>query len=186
MLDVEIARNARGQAGGRSRQPSMPQAMDEPSLTAVEADVGEMLRACNGPVITHTALHDRIGKYRTRRNEDPAAAFGRREAVLQAATDLRLGDIRAGRRHPEFHKAQQSPAFARVAALACGSSELSSSSVADNGWRRAASKRPAAGEKALRRPVAPSLRLRTVASSVTSHQVRAADAGAVESVSGMG
>ncbi|CAJ1446118.1 unnamed protein product, partial [Effrenium voratum] len=71
-------------------------------------EVAEVLRACPQPVITHTALHNRLGKYRTRRAETPEDAFHRRQAVLQRVADMGFGQVRRGRRHDELHKAAQS------------------------------------------------------------------------------
>ena len=46
-----------------------------------EEEVAEVLRACPQPVLTHTMLRNKLGRFRTRRTETAEAAFDRRQQV---------------------------------------------------------------------------------------------------------
>ena len=71
-----------------------------------EEEVAEVLRACPQPVITHTALHNKLGKCRTRRAETADHAFDQPQAVLQRVADMGFGQVRRGRRDELLRKAR--------------------------------------------------------------------------------
>ena len=49
----------------------------EPPLFPMDAEVADVLRTITAHVVTHTALHDKMGQYRKQRTETPAAASAR-------------------------------------------------------------------------------------------------------------
>jgi hypothetical protein len=81
------------------------------ALQQDEENAGEILRAIPEHTVTSALLHERLGRYRTRRGESAADSRARRENALQVLARLGFGAIQSGTRGDVLVKTRRTPEF---------------------------------------------------------------------------